>query len=108
MVQIVHDYLLGPDSHQGVHPVSVGEGVVVDHLPAVPLELVIEELVSQCELDSEQEEVEEFACHEVAKVPGVVMENCLEIFDKFLDHRLLNNPVIILGILTDHHLSLSL
>ena len=80
----------------------------MDHLPAIPLELVVEEPVSQRELDSEQEEVQELTCYEVAKIPGVVMENRLEIFDKFLDHRLLDNSIVIFGVLTDHHLSSSL
>ena len=55
----------------------------MDHLPAVPLELVVEEPVGQRELDSEQEEIEELTSNKVAKIPGVVMEDCLEIFDKF-------------------------
>lgn len=80
----------------------------MDHLPAVPLELVVEEPVGQRELDSEQEEIEELTSNKVAKIPGVVMKDCLEIFDKFLDHCLLNNSVVILGVLTDHHLSSSL
>ena len=46
-----------PDGQGRVHPVPVGDGVVVGHLHPVPLELVVQELVSQCKLDSKQEEV---------------------------------------------------
>ena len=42
------------------------------------------------------------------KVPRVVVENCLEILDKLLNDSLLNNSIIILGVLTDHDRSLGI
>ena len=43
-----------------------------------------------------------------SKVPRVVVENCLEILDKLLNDSLLNNSIIILGVLTDHDRSLGI
>ena len=68
-----------PDGHGRVDPVSVGQRVVGDHVPAVPghisliitimmldneqmntlpLEFVVQELVRQCELNTKQQEVQ--------------------------------------------------
>ena len=46
-----------PDSPLGVDPILVWDGVIVHHVQAIPGKLVVEELVSQVELDSEEEEV---------------------------------------------------
>ena len=46
-----------PDSPLWVDPVFVWDGVIVHHVQAIPGKLVVEELVSQVELDSEEEEV---------------------------------------------------
>ena len=46
--------------------------------------------------------------HIRSKVPRVVVENCLEILDKLLNDSLLNNSIIILGVLTDHDRSLGI
>ena len=105
----------------------MGDAIVVDHIQAIPGELVIQKLVSQVELDSQQKKVKELTCKKIlyiysarsgklfvltdnkgGKIPGVVVENCLEIFDKLFNNSFLHHPIIILGLLTDHYRSLAL
>ena len=45
-------------------PLLVRPAVVLDHTPAIPCELVVQELVSQEELNTKQGEVEELTCEE--------------------------------------------
>ena len=47
-----------PDTHLWVGPVFVGNTVVVNHVQAIPGELVIQKLVCQVELDSQEKKVE--------------------------------------------------
>ena len=49
-----------PYSKLEVHPVLLWQAVVVHHIPAIPVELVIQELVGQVELNTKKEEVEQF------------------------------------------------
>ena len=78
-------------------------------------------------MDSQQKKVKEFTFKKISyfyssisgeifvltdnkggKIPGVMVENCLEIFDKLFHNSLLHHPIIILGLLADHHRSLPL
>ena len=43
-------------------------------------------------------------CDKVDKVPGVVMEDGLEVLDELLDNRLHHHPVVVTALHTDHHL----
>ena len=43
-------------------------------------------------------------CDKVDKVPGVVMEDGLEVLDELLDDRLHHHPVVVTALHTDHHL----
>ena len=44
-------------------------------------------------------------CNKVDKVPGVVVEDGLEVLDELLDDRLHHHPVVVPGLHADHHLS---
>ena len=100
------------------------EAVVVEHFQTIPSELVVEKLVGQVELQTKEEEVKKFTLeykyqiivkhlyilteNKRSKVPGIMVKDCLEIFDKLLHHDLLHHSVIILGILADHDGGLAL
>ena len=43
-------------------------------------------------------------CDKVDKVPGVVVEDGLEVLDELLDNRLHHHPVVVTALHTDHHL----
>ena len=53
-------YVNQPYSQLEVHPVLLWQAVVIHHLPAIPVELVVQELVGQVKLDTKKEEVEQF------------------------------------------------
>ena len=52
---------------------------------------MVEEVVGELELEEEEGEVEALAHDEVGEVPGVVVEDCLVVLHKLLDHRLLQD-----------------
>ena len=44
-------------------------------------------------------------CDKVDKVPGVVVEDGLEVLDKLLDDGLHHHPIVVPGLHADHHLA---
>ena len=54
-----------PDSKLWVHSLSVREAVVIQHLQAIPFELVVQKLFRQVELDAKKDEVKKLTCSEI-------------------------------------------
>ena len=96
-----------PEHEVPVLSVPEAPAVVLDHLQPEPTELVVEETVDEPELDNHQQEVEELAEYEVAKVPVVVVKYRLEVLGVPLDHRFDHHTVIVLLLLGDHDGSLA-
>ena len=112
-----------PEASTHADPVYVGVVIVGNSVPAIPTKLVVEKHISQEELDSKQQVVQELTCqfyfwvrnlklvltcYEVSKIPGVVMKDWFEVFHKFLDHSLHNHPIIIACISTDYNRGLGI
>ena len=102
-----HGGRLLPEHEVSVLTVPEAPAVVLHHLETKPTELVVEEGVDQPELDDHQEEVEELAEDEVAKVPVVVVKDRLEVLGVPLHDGLNHHTVVVLLLFGNHHRRLS-